>query len=139
MTDRKLGPARRSSIFGRRALPQPLVVYPRIRAGAHWRNHAWQVFAARSPRRSADGEDRDQRPTGGLARRVARGDRSALAGPHDTLAPEVLRATFVEVWRMARSLAGSTSSPSTRHNDLELDRLLDIPNGRGTLSASSRH
>jgi len=65
-----------------------------------WRNHARQVPAARS--RPAD-----------LARQVAHGDRSALAGLHDALAPDVLRtihrrlpdaaesmrATFVEVWR----------------------------------------
>ena len=58
-------------------------------------------------------------PLDGLARRVARGDRSALSGLHDALAPDVLctirrrlpdaaksmsvlRATFVEVWWLAR-------------------------------------
>jgi len=62
-----------------------------------WSNHARQVPAARP------------RPAG-LARQVAHGDRSALVGLHDALAPDVLRT-------IRRRLPDAAESMSKRANE----------------------
>lgn len=65
-------------------------------------------------------------PLDDLARRVARGGRSALAGMHDTLAPDVLRT--IRRWLPDAAEPESVLRATfVAHTDLEFDRLLGIP------------